>query len=116
MDRTKTIFNAILYSFLAAASKMISSITFRPNGWKWLGRAFWNYVLTRANDVPLNEIRQNDNNLNENLLENGENLENANRNNLNENNLLHDMLQHMNYERNNEQIQRNRNNQLNQQN
>ena len=53
----------IMYAFLCGARKMILSITFRKGGWKWLGRRFWRYVLSRPrnNDYNINnqtELRE----------------------------------------------------------
>lgn len=65
----------MLYSFLYAARQMLLSVTFRPGGWKILGRAFWKYVFTRTErpivEPPVNNnpLHQEENMLDEGLLE-----------------------------------------------
>lgn len=49
---------SITFSFCYATRKILLSIRFRPGGWRFLGRYFWNYIRNHNNDNNNNNNNQ----------------------------------------------------------
>jgi hypothetical protein len=50
---------SVVFSFCNAVKKILLSIRFRPGGWRFLGRYFWNHVRNQNTNEVVNDNRNN---------------------------------------------------------